>query len=83
MAAKCPAKGKICSNCKKAGHFVRVCRNRTVGEIHQKQTYEANEESGGCDNEIDGLNYTINTIEKVKESSRSWWITLKLIWMNR
>ncbi|KAF7642455.1 hypothetical protein LDENG_00257620, partial [Lucifuga dentata] len=30
---QCPAKDVLCNQCNKKGHYARVCRSRTVGEI--------------------------------------------------
>ena len=35
----CPAVGQICANCKKIGHYARVCKNAKVNEINVNNTY--------------------------------------------
>ena len=45
---KCPASGKMCNNCKRRGHFAKVCRSGKYREqVHQVQGATADSDSDG------------------------------------
>ena len=56
----CPARKAKCNNCKKSGHFAKVCRSKTVNLIHEEET-DSSTESGP---EIDHIQ-SVNGINRV------------------
>ena len=41
----CPARKAQCNNCKKMGHFAKVCKSKTVSRINEMQTSDSRTES--------------------------------------
>ena len=57
----CPARRAQCNNCKKMGHFAKVCKPKTVNRISEVLTTGSNTESWP---EIDHIQY-VNGINRV------------------
>ena len=41
----CPARRAQCNNCKKMGHFAKVCKSKTVSRIQKEPSTDSNTES--------------------------------------
>ena len=41
----CPARRSQCNNCKKMGHFAKVCKSKTVNRIQKESSTDSNTES--------------------------------------
>ncbi|XP_018366780.1 PREDICTED: uncharacterized protein K02A2.6-like [Trachymyrmex cornetzi] len=52
----CPAVGQTCVNCKKIGHYARVCRNAKVNEINVNNVNEQ-------DSDSDSESYMVGSLE--------------------
>ena len=57
----CPARRAQCNNCKKTGHFAKVCETKIVSRIQEKPTTDSNTESWP---EIDHIQ-SVNGINRI------------------
>ena len=61
----CPARRSQCNNCKKIGHFAKVCKTKTVNRIQKEPSTDSNTESWPEIDHIQAVN-GINRIDFYK-----------------
>ena len=61
----CPARRAQCNNCKKMGHFAKMCKSKTVSRIQKEPSTHSNTESGPEIDHVQSVN-GINWIDFYK-----------------
>ena len=79
VRGQCPAAGKECTNCKKVGHFYKMCNGRKAKaapvdaiEVDPNNVPEEEAESSGSDEEL----FVGRVEEERKPGPRSWYKTI-------